>query len=99
MLAKIKFDTGKMQSSATAPATASHTGSSPTSNASHGGESNAGSSLFHGRVWPEAWQWAWSASILLALVSLILGLALPRNVAWPMQTSSEFLVLGCEDLE
>lgn len=36
MLAKIEFDTGKTQSSATAPATASHTGSPPTSNAFHG---------------------------------------------------------------
>jgi hypothetical protein len=68
MLAKVEFDTAKMQSSTAPPGIPSHTSTPPTPSASHCGKVNAGSSVCHSRMWSESWQSAWSAVILLALV-------------------------------
>jgi hypothetical protein len=73
MLAKVEFDTATMQSSAIPPATPSHTTTPPPRKASHGEKVNAGTSVCHGRIWSEAWQFVQSAFLLLACIGLPFG--------------------------
>jgi hypothetical protein len=68
MLAKVELD------NATIYVRPSHTSTSTTPSASHGGKVNAGSSVCHSRIWSELWQFPWLASILLAFACLAFGL-------------------------
>ena len=75
MLAKVEFD-DIVQSSTTPATTLPQTGSSPTatSNKSHGGIVNAGSSVCRCWIWSESWPFTPSAFLLLAFISLVFGL-------------------------